>query len=278
MQRTVAGRADGHENPGNSNWPRTDLPAMFSGLMRIHDISQPLGTRTATWPGDRAVDVEWTLRMDRGDSVNVAALSTSVHAGTHVDGFLHVLREGETAGEMPLDAYIGRCRVVTAGRSGAITASDVTGLDLRGVERILFSTRDRVDETRFPERFAHLDPALARQLADAGIRLVGTDAPSVDPVDSKTLEAHHALFAGRVAILENVVLTDVAPGEYTLIALPLRLTEADSSPVRAVLIEPAMAEDGGPGTGRVEAVTTEGGGPGPARAPGGQGARPTDSG
>lgn len=264
---------------------------MFSRLMRIHDISQPLGRNTAPWPGDRTVAVDWTLRMDRGDSVNVAALTTSVHAGTHVDGFLHVLAEGETAGAMPLDAYIGRCRVVTAGRSGLITASDLTGLDLRDVERILFCTRDRVDGTRFPEPFAHLDPALARQLAEAGVRLVGTDAPSVDPVDSKTLDAHHALFASCVAILENVVLTDVAPGEYTLIALPLRLTEADSSPVRAVLLETAMTEGGGPGTGRIEAARPEGGGtrrggsamtegsgPGPALPPDGRGAGPVDSG
>ena len=274
MQSADAIRVDHARDGGHSNWPHTDSRAMLSRLMRIHDISQPFGTHTATWPGDRAVDVEWTLRMDRGDSVNVAALTTSVHAGTHVDGFLHVLRKGETAGAMPLDAYVGRCRVVTAGRSGAITASDVTGLDLRGVERILFCTRDRVDETRFPEPFAHLDPALARQLADAGVRLVGTDAPSVDPVDSKTLDAHHALFAGRVAILENVVLTDVAPGEYTLIALPLRLTEADSSPVRAVLIE-GMPVPGGPGTDTVAAARAERGGPGPAKASGGPGAGPT---
>jgi arylformamidase len=93
---------------------------------------------------------------------------------------------------------------------------------------------------RFPERIAPLDPALVRRLAEAGIRLVGTDAPSVDPLDSKTLEAHHACVAGRVAILENLVLTDVPAGEYTLVALPLRLVEADSSPVRAVLLPAGM--------------------------------------
>jgi len=55
--------------------------------------------------------------------------------------------------------------------------------------------------------------------------------------DSKTLAAHRALAEGGVAILENLVLDDVEPGRYTLVALPLRLVEADSSPVRAVLLE-----------------------------------------
>jgi arylformamidase len=205
--------------------------------MRIHDITQPLGSRTAVWPGDRSVELSWTLQRGQGHSVNVASLLTSVHAGTHADGFLHVTDNGATAAAMPLDAYVGPCVVVDAVGCDEVGEHHVAGLDLRRAERILFRTRERVDETVFPEPFAHLSPALVARLAEAGVRLVGTDAPSVDPVDSKTLDAHHACGAGRVAILENLLLTDVRPGEYTLVALPLRLVEADSSPVRAVLIE-----------------------------------------
>ena len=38
-----------------------------------------------------------------------------------------------------------------------------------------------------------------------------------------------------MAILEGVVLNDVPEGLYELIALPLKLTGFDASPVRAVL-------------------------------------------
>jgi arylformamidase len=209
--------------------------------MRLIDISQPLGPRTATWPGDRPVEVDWSMRRDRGDAVNVAALTTSVHAGTHVDGFLHIVDGGETAAQMPLDAYVGRCTVVHRIGRDVVTADDVAGLDLRGVERLLLRTRRAVDATQFPQPFAHIDPAAAELIADAGVKLIGTDAPSVDPLDSKTLDAHHVFVRGRVAILESIVLDDVAEGEYTLIALPLRLPEADSSPVRAVLVDGPLA-------------------------------------
>ena len=232
---------------GSVHWHVVRPSAIFLRLMRIHDISQPLGAETATWPGDRRVDLEWTLGMDRGDSVNVASLATSVHAGTHADGFRHVTRDGETAARMPLAAYIGRCLVVDVTGVREISIDDVAGVDLGSVERILFRTRAAVDETEFPAAFAHIAPQLARQIAAAGVRLVGTDAPSVDPVASKSLDAHHAFVRGRVAILENVVLVDVEPGEYTLVALPLRLVEADSSPVRAVLIEGDILPRGGPG-------------------------------
>jgi arylformamidase len=62
------------------------------------------------------------------------------------------------------------------------------------------------------------------------------DAPSVDPFASKALETHNALARTGLANLEGLVLAHVAPGEYTLIALPLPLADADASPVRAVLV------------------------------------------
>jgi len=205
--------------------------------VRILDISQPLGSGTAVWPGDRPVEVGWTLKRVSGDSVNVAALAMSVHAGTHVDGPHHCDDAGRRPAELDLAAFVGSAVVVDARGRETLDIDAVAGIDLRAAERVLFRTRDAVDPYEFPRRFAALTPALARRLGDEGVRLVGTDAPSVDPFDSKTLTAHRALGAGGVAILENLVLDDVAPGRYTLVALPLRLVEADSSPVRAVLLE-----------------------------------------
>jgi arylformamidase len=208
--------------------------------MRIHDISQPLGSDTAVWPGDRPFEMSWTMRRDRGDSVNVAAVALTVHAGTHADGFLHFEDDAEAAAHMPLDAYIGRCVVVDARGRDVVDENALAGIELNERLRLLFRTRDVVDAGRFPDRVAHIESGLAQRLADAGVRLVGTDAPSVDPLDSKTLDTHRILGAGRVVILENLMLGDIAPGTYTLVALPLRLVEADSSPVRAVLIEGAI--------------------------------------
>lgn len=205
---------------------------------RIHDISQPVGEWTAVWPGDHEVQVDWTMSRRRGDSVNVAAIALSVHAGTHADGPLHFSDLGPSVGELPLDAYVGPALVVDARGRDAIDDAALENVELEGVERVLFCTRAAgADATVFPGDFVALDPALAERLADAGVRLVGTDAPSVDPLDSTSLDAHHALASRGIAILENLALSDVAPGRYTLIALPLRLVEADSSPVRAVLVE-----------------------------------------
>lgn len=203
------------------------------------DISQPLDSATAVWPGDQPFELAWTLRRDRGDSVNVAAVRSSVHAGTHADGPLHV-SSGLPVGALALEAFVGAALVVDArarvsGEPPAVEASVLAGLDPVETPRVLLRTRDTVDPTVFPDRFAALSPALARAVVERGFTLVGTDAPSIDPVDSTELPAHRSLSAGGVVHLENLVLDHVEPGRYTLIALPLRLIDADSSPVRAVL-------------------------------------------
>ncbi len=203
-------------------------------------MSQPLGPGTACWPGDAPFELEWTLRRDRGDSVDVAAVRMSVHTGTHVDGPRHVM-EGATAGELPLERFMGPALVVDArphlsDGGTEVLPSAVDGVDVERTPRVLFRTRDEVDPARFPATVAALSAALARRLADEGFVLVGTDAPSVDPVDSKSLDAHRILAEAGIPNVENLVLSRVAPGAYTFVGLPLPLTGADSAPMRAVLI------------------------------------------
>ena len=74
-------------------------------------------------------------------------------------------------------------------------------------------------------------------LASQGVVLVGIDTPSIDLSQDKLLESHQAVARNDMAILEGIVLDGVAPGNYTLIALPLKIEGADASPVRAVLLD-----------------------------------------
>ena len=215
----------------------------MSGV-ELFDISQPLSPATAVWPGDRAFTQEWTLLRERGDSVDVAAVSLSVHTGTHVDGPRHT-GDGPVAGELPLAPFFGpavvldvRSLVREADGMGVavVPASALDGVAVRETPRILLRTRDAVDAGVFPERFVAMSPELCRRLAAEGAVLVGTDAPSVDPLASKELVAHRVLAEAGIPNLENLDLCGVEPGEYLLAAFPLRLVEADSAPVRAVLM------------------------------------------
>jgi arylformamidase len=210
--------------------------------VKIIDISQPLGVSTAVWPGDQPFELRWSMEQARGDSVNVAVLNMSVHTGTHTDGGYHVSASGLRAAQLPLDAFLGQALVIDARGREVLDERVLDDVALNGAVRVLFRTRGAIDVTVFPRDFLSPTVGLARRLVQAGVRLVGSDAPSMDHVDSKTLDAHHVLVDAGVAILENLVLSEVPAGVYTLIALPLKLTEADASPVRAVLLQGSLEE------------------------------------
>ncbi|MBP7580881.1 MAG: cyclase family protein, partial [Vogesella sp.] len=93
----------------------------------------------------------------------------------------------------------------------------------------------RFPHERWDADFPGIDPAAIDWLASQGVLLIGVDTASLDPSHSKSLAAHHAVARHGMAILENLVLDTVAPGDYELIALPLKLMQSDASPVRAIL-------------------------------------------
>ncbi len=174
--------------------------------------------------------------MVDGAPANVSIARFGTHTATHVDAPYHVLEGGACVDELPLEPFIGPATVVESSGRSALDRDFMRELLGRhpGVERILFRTRAWVDPGRFPEHFPPIDSDAAALIVASGILLVGTDAPSVDPVDSEDLPAHRTLLSAGVVIIENLLL-DVPDGLHELIALPMRIVAADAAPVRALL-------------------------------------------
>lgn len=203
--------------------------------MTIRDISQPLRAGLPVWPGDTRFSAERT--WDHGATpVAVSRVTLSTHAGTHADAPLHYAAGAEPVDALDLDAYVGRARVIDARGCGpAVTAPWLAPWLDGAPPRVLLRTFERFPHDAWPPDFTVVAPDAIRLLAGRGARLVGTDAPSIDPQDSKSLDAHRAVLAAGMRILEGLVLDDVPPGDYELVALPLKLAGLDAAPVRAVL-------------------------------------------
>ena len=156
--------------------------------------------------------------------------------GAHTDAPSHYHALGTGISERSLDRYYGPCQVISVSieRGARILPEHiVTPIE---APRVLFRTGTFPDPDAFNRDFAALSPELVHYLGDRGVQLVGIDTPSIDPCDSKKLEAHNAVADRDMAILEGIVLGHVAPGNYLLIALPLKIEGADASPVRAALV------------------------------------------
>jgi arylformamidase len=174
--------------------------------------------------------------MEDGSPVNVGRMTMSTHSGTHADAPLHYASEGADAAGMSLDPYLGRCIVVDArGVEGAIDIADLPTLDY--ANRVLFRTWDAFPHDEWRSDWLPVAAETIEWLAAHGVVLIGTDAPSVDPQESKTMDAHLAVLKHDMRILEGLVLDDVPAGHYELIALPLKVGGGDAGLCRAVLRE-----------------------------------------
>ena len=209
----------------------------LAGERRLWDISPPLHAATPPFPGDTAYSQQWAANIGPGCPVNVSAITLSPHLGAHADAPLHYADGGEAIGVVDLRAYLGPCRVIHAIGAGALVRPEHLAHAAQGLPpRVLVRTTHQAP-TRWTDDFSAFAPDSIDWLAERGVRLVGIDSQSVDPAASKDLPSHHRLLALDLRVLENLVLDDVPAGDYELIALPLKLTTADASPVRAVLRE-----------------------------------------
>jgi arylformamidase len=207
--------------------------------VKIYDISQVLRPNIPVWPGEPAFTLLRGATISEQCPVNVGMISTPLHAGTHADSPYHYDPDGLSSADCPLDAYIGPCILIDA--SHAIGRVELTDLDwsaLHGAERVLLRTYRLFPSDTWDSSFTAIAPGVIARLREIGVKLIGTDAASLDPETSKTLDAHQEVRIGGMAILEGLVLDDVEPGQYELIALPLKIAYADASPVRAILREP----------------------------------------
>ena len=205
---------------------------------QVIDISVMLSPGTPVWPGDTPFSCLWTWSMDHGSSVNVSAITSSPHAGTHADTPLHVTSGAAASESLPLDAFCGACVVVDVSDiDNTVIETGVLDERMGGTTatRLILKTSRSIAGGIFPESWPRLSVQCANDMVKRGVVLVGTDCPSVDDLDSKTLDVHHALLDRGVSVLENLDLRDVRGGEYVLDALPMKVAGLDAAPVRAVL-------------------------------------------
>lgn len=201
------------------------------------DISVPFATHTPPWPGDTPWHCGWAWAMADGASVNVSKWETSPHVGTHADAPLHVMKDGAGADALPIGAFVGAARVADVRDvQGGITLAQLKAAGWKpGTKRLLLRSDQTTATGMFPASWPALAEDCARALVADGLILLGVDAPSVDDRESKTLAVHHLLFAAHCYVLENLDLRHVTPGEYQLLALPLKVGGGDAAPTRAFL-------------------------------------------
>jgi arylformamidase len=208
--------------------------------MKIYDVTVAISNDLPVYPGDPPIQIERTQSLEKGDIARVSRLSFSTHIGTHVDPPYHFMKDGVSLDRAPLEVFLGPARVVDVGDVASIGAALLSTFDLDGVSRLLFKTRNsrlwrETDE--FQKDFVYLETDAAEALVARGVKLVGIDYLSIEKFGFDEPTTHWTLLGNDVYIVEGLDLSGIAPGDYELICLPMKIKDGDGGPARVVLRE-----------------------------------------
>lgn len=207
---------------------------------KIHDISLPIVSGGLIYPGNPPIDITQVSSIAAGASSNGSRISFGSHTATHVDAVHHIVDGGATVESMRLDVLIGEALLVRFPDDVmSITAAHLEPIDMTGIERVLFATRNSGFNRSpdFVRDYTYVAPDAAELLLKRGMKLVGVDYLSIEQFKSGHHRTHKTLLGAGVVIIEGLSLSAPAPGKYELICLPLLFPGLDGAPARAVLRE-----------------------------------------
>lgn len=191
--------------------------------MLLYDITSDILT-AKVYEGDPKPSLKYIKSIENGDDYNLSEISLCSHTGTHIDAPFHFDPDGEKIGDMRLSTFYGKCTVVSI--KGILTGEDM--------EKLLPFCKKRLILHGDGEAYISLSAALV--IADSGIVLIGTDGVSISTAFDEA-KVHMELARKGVAVLEGLSLSGIHDGEFTLCAFPLKVSEAEAAPCRAILME-----------------------------------------
>lgn len=207
--------------------------------MKIYDVSMPVYNDMLVWDGDSKASITSVTTIAK-DGVALSHLSFGSHTGTHIDAPSHFIENGNTLDKIPLEKFIGKCRVLdlTHIDHPEILVSDLLSFDIKKGERILFKTGNFIllKNPEFPKEYVSLSLEAAEFLAEKEIALVGTDFLGIEKKASPGHPVHKTLLSKEIVIVEGLALGDVPKGEYDMICLPINIIGVDGAPARVILM------------------------------------------
>jgi len=185
--------------------------------------------------------------LDLSAELSLDSFIRDNHTGTHIEAPSYLINGGKRLDQFGLELFVADSVLLDLtdkepGRpiddEDLESAEERAGVGLREGEVVLLHARtgDSKHYETVQTPHAYLSENGAEYLEFKRPFMVGTDAPSLDPNDSKELSAHSILMRAGILVLESLCnLEKIQQSRFRIVALPLKLN-GSTSPVRAVAL------------------------------------------
>jgi arylformamidase len=216
------------------------MSKLMPAFNNIYDISIILGSESIDYPGDTPYSRTPVVSLKDGGGYNLSRLAMTAHSGTHIDIPLHFLQTTKSIEKYAIEDFILPALVIEAKSSKIVQLEELEGQGIKAGDAVLLKTGNSVSGRnrtgKYSRDFVYLSAEAAEYCIQQKIKLIGIDYVTVEKSPDATFPVHHRLLENDIFILEHINLEHIQTGRYTLLCLPLKIKDAEASPVRAVLL------------------------------------------
>lgn len=201
--------------------------------MKIIDLTLPISEKFPVYPEDPRPEIKQIAKIET-DGWNERRLTFNTHFSTHMDAPYHMIPDGKKLDEYPIEKFIGNGILVDVKDQKKIKIND-PGI-IQKDDIVLFYTgyNDNLRKRNYFKNNPVLSENAADILIERKVKMIGLDTftPDNEPYD-----IHKKLLSNDILIMENLVNLDkLVNRKFDMIALPLKLENADGSPARVIAI------------------------------------------
>lgn len=207
--------------------------------MKLYDLSHPLNNETPVFPGMGKPRFQPAATIEK-DGYCETRFEMDSHTGTHIDAPAHMLENGKTLNQLPVDAFAGKALIIPVPENAELIEKDFLiqfEEKLKEVDFVLFKTgwSKFWGTPRYFENFPTPDSEIVEWLLTFSLKGIGFDVISADPIDSTSYPNHFSILGKGLIIIENLRFPDsLTETQGRFFCFPLPYQNADGSPVRAV--------------------------------------------
>ena len=203
----------------------------------IIDLTMPIDERTPAFPGDPAFETKQIATIEN-NGWNVKRLCLNSHFSTHVDVPLHMIENGKTLSDYPLEKFIGEAVVLDVRGQSEIVA-DLSEVRKGDIVFFLTGHSKKAYDRDYFRNPPLISERTAQELVDKEINIVGIDSFTPDKIPCAV---HKMFMRADILIVENLInLEKLAGRRFWCCIMPLHIRNGDGAPCRvAAMVDEAL--------------------------------------